>query len=101
MAPGRKRDDENGWKRGVGAYSSNYAKFDSPEDKKSIRSLDSALMSGQNTFKTGPVSERSGGGGKPIVKANILAPDKIGGAKQGGGPPRYRPKSGPITNGAN
>jgi hypothetical protein len=96
-----RHNDEFGWKRGVGAYSGDYAKFDRPEDKKGIRSLDSALMSGQNTFKTGPVSERSGGGGKPIVKANILAPDKIRGAAQGGGPPRYRPKSGPITNGAN
>lgn len=69
------RDDEYGWKRGVGAYSSNYAKFDHPIDKKSVKSLDTALMSRANSEKPGPVSK--------------------------GGPPRYRPKTGPRTNGGN
>ena len=64
----QKHNDEFGWKRGVGAYSSDYAKFDSPALNKPSRKLDEGAIFGPETEQPGPVSR--------------------------GGPPRFRPKGG-------
>lgn len=66
------KNDKDGWKRGAGAYSRDYVKFDRPEDRKSIKGVE---KDGPEIQRTGPVSR--------------------------GGPPRYKPKHGPQTNGAN
>ena len=70
-----RHNDEFGWKRGVGPYSGNYAKFDSPKDRTRVVSMDSKLDMDSRHGYSGPVSK--------------------------GGPPRYPRKSGPITNGGN
>jgi hypothetical protein len=70
-----RHNDEFGWKRGVGPYSGNYAKFDSPKDKTAIRKMEGSIDADSKHGWSGPVSR--------------------------GGPPRYPRKSGPITNGGN
>jgi hypothetical protein len=67
--------DKDGWKRGVGAYSGDYAKFDRPEDynRKSVR-----------------------------AKIQQVDKDEPTGVVSKGGPPRYAPKNkapGALTNG--
>ena len=69
------RGDAEGWKRGVGHYSSNYAKFDRPEDSKKVRQRVVNDDRVESLERPGPVSR--------------------------GGPPRFKPKTGPLTNGAN
>ena len=64
----QKHNDEFGWKRGVGAYSSDYAKFDSPSLNAKPRKLDEGAIFGAETEQPGPVSR--------------------------GGPPRFKPKGG-------
>jgi len=93
--------DNTGWQRGAGHYSRDYAKFDSPQDGKAIRKLDSALFSEANTERTGPVS---GGRAASLRANNFDAVRPAPGSRSAsvkGGPPRYRPKSGPLTNGGN
>jgi len=70
-----RHNDEFGWKRGVGPYSGNYAKFDHPQDGKAVKPMFGKLDMDSKHGYSGPVSK--------------------------GGPPRYRPKSGPLTNGGN
>lgn len=67
------RDDDNGWKRGVGHYSTNYAKFDQPVVKGGNHLLEAKVMSAANTDRPGAVSH--------------------------GGPPRHKAKTASITYG--
>jgi hypothetical protein len=69
------RNDKEGWKRGVGHYSNDYAKFTRPEDSKKVRQRVVNDDRDASLERPGPVSR--------------------------GGPPRYKPKTGPLTNGAN
>ena len=60
-------NDAEGWKRGVGPYSKNYAKFTDPSLNDRPRKLDEGAIFGPQTEQPGPVSR--------------------------GGPPRYAPKT--------
>ena len=71
----RKRNDAEGWKRGVGNYSDNYAKFDHTQDSKAVKAFGDKIDATSGNGAPGPVSR--------------------------GGPPRYKVKTGPLTNGGN
>jgi hypothetical protein len=77
----QKHNDEYGWKRGLGAYSKDDKEFGSPGHKYDKTSLGSEYGS-INSAVGGPAGKLLAGAG-PVSR---------------GGPPKFRPKSGPIHN---
>lgn len=78
----RSSGDKEGWKRGAGPYSRDYAKFDRPQDRTDRRSL-------------GEWDEKLGAG----FSNDLAYPGKLPQGHSGKGPPRYKPKTGPQTLG--
>ena len=71
----RHRNDAEGFKRGLGAYSEASTKLFSASDSKAVKAYGDKIDATSGNGAPGPVSR--------------------------GGPPRFKPKTGPQTNGGN
>jgi hypothetical protein len=81
--------DTYGWKRGNGAYSKDDLSFGAPSKKRDKNDASSKLFGlDDDDSGMGSGSKWLGGGG-PLSKSRGV----------GSGPPKFRPKTGPRTNG--
>ena len=81
--------DTYGWKRGLGAYSKDDTSFGAPGHKRDKSSADDKMRDLTDAVAGMGSGNKITGGGGPLPKNYGI----------GSGPPKFRPKTGPRTNG--